>query len=250
MHTLIEGLLIIEVLMILLWVIGTLKKDVSIVDIFWGLGFVILAWYYHFKGAGNTLPVILVTIWGLRLAAHIGLRNLGKPEDRRYTEMRKGRKKFALWSLFFVFLFQGALLTTIAVPLHFMQTSPWVWSYGTVLGVLLWTIGFFFEAVGDEQLRRFKSDLLNKGKVLDKGLWRYTRHPNYFGDACLWSGYFLMSWALSGHWWLVYSPLLMTYFLLKVSGVSLLEKDISGRRPEYQNYIKNTSTFFPWFPKK
>ncbi len=248
---LLEGLGVILALVFVLWLISLKKKDASIVDIFWGLGFVVLVWFYFFNSpARNLFIAVMTTLWGLRLAVHIGTRNSGRPEDRRYTAMREGKKNFALWSLFFVFFFQGVLLWVIAMPLYFAQSQGAELNGFMVFGNTMWAVGLFFESIGDYQLTSIKADPLNHGKVLNSGLWRYTRHPNYFGDSCLWFGFYFFAVGVSGAWWLVFSPVLMTTFLLKVSGVSLLEKDIGSRRPNYREYIAKTSSFIPWFPKK
>jgi steroid 5-alpha reductase family enzyme len=177
--------------------------------------------------------------------------------------MRIGREKyFGIWSLGFVFLFQGLLSWWISLPVAFAQSLNWLptaygfqWNIVTVIGLLVWVVGFSFETIGDRQLVQFKKNPDNRGKVMDQGLWKYTRHPNYFGDACLWWGFWIMSVGASGEFWFltlltVLSPVTMTFFLLNVSGVSMLEKDIGSRRPKYSDYIQKTSAFFPWPPKK
>lgn len=243
-------------LMILLWILSLILKNSSIVDIFWGAGFVIVAWVSFFLSpegllARKLLISILVTIWGLRLSVYIFFRNLGKGEDFRYQAWRKQHGSGWWWrSLFQVFLLQGELLWLIATPLLVAQMSSTPVHLGILdyIAIPLWLVGFFFEAVGDWQLKRFKSDPANKGKVLDHGVWRYTRHPNYFGDAAQWWAYFLIA-AAAGGWWTVFSPILMTTLLLRVSGVSLLEKTLDSR-PGYKEYAERTSEFIPWLPKK
>jgi steroid 5-alpha reductase family enzyme len=243
-------------LMTLLWALSLLLKNSSIVDIFWGAGFVIFAWVAFFITPGGFLGrklllTTLVTLWGLRLTIHILLRNWGKPEDFRYQVWRTQHgKKWWWYSYFQVFLLQGVLLTLIAAPLLAAQLSaaPARLTALDYIAIPLWLVGFFFEAVGDWQLKRFKADPANKGKVLDHGVWRYTRHPNYFGDAAQWWAYFLIAVAAGG-WWTVFSPILMTTLLLRVSGVSLLEKTLDSR-PGYKEYAERTSEFIPWFPKK
>jgi steroid 5-alpha reductase family enzyme len=243
-------------LMTLLWALSLLLKNSSIVDIFWGAGFVIFAWVAFFITPGGFLGrklllTTLVTLWGLRLTIHILLRNWGKPEDFRYQVWRTQHgKKWWWYSYFQVFLLQGVLLTLIAAPLLAAQLSaaPARLTALDYIAIPLWLVGFFFEAVGDWQLKRFKADPANKGKVLDHGVWRYTRHPNYFGDAAQWWAYFLIA-ASAGGWWTVFSPILMTTLLLRVSGVSLLEKTLDSR-PGYKEYAERTSEFIPWFPKK
>jgi steroid 5-alpha reductase family enzyme len=248
--------LTILIFMTSLWVVSLIRKDASIVDIFWGLGFILTgAVYFRLTDgfpARKALVMALVAVWGFRLALHIFSRNLGKGEDKRYQVWRMGRPKNFWWiSYFQVFLLQGILMLLISTPLLSAQIAPEP-DHLTVLdmsGALLWAIGFFFEAIGDWQLTRFKADPGNKGKVLQTGLWRYSRHPNYFGEAALWWGYFVIALGVGGYWTL-YSPILMTILLLRVSGVTLLEKSLTKTRPEYQAYIERTSAFIPWFPRE
>lgn len=197
------------------------------------------------------LLCLLVTIWGLRLSLHILTRNWGKPEDFRYQAWRKEAGASWWWRSFFkVFLLQGILLWIIASPLLVAQVSPqpahitWL----DILAIPVWLIGFTFETLGDLQLRRFKANPANQGKVLNIGVWRYTRHPNYFGDATQWWAYYLIALAAGG-WWTIFSPILMTGLLLRVSGVTLLEKTLKETKPGYKDYAESTSEFIPWFPR-
>ncbi|MEZ4772413.1 MAG: DUF1295 domain-containing protein [Bacteroidia bacterium] len=241
-----------------LWLLSLAIKDASIIDIFWGPGFVILAWFYfwHSPGPGSQRSVLLcsmVTIWGLRLAWHIGRRNLGKGEDFRYKGWREAGGKNYWWISFLrVFLLQGILMWIISSPLMMAMSDSMVFSLTTLdkVGIALWVIGFGFEAVGDRQLKQFKANPENAGKVMDQGLWRFTRHPNYFGDALLWWGYFMFALDQTGGWIFIFSPVLMTFLLMQVSGVALLEKTLSESKPAYRAYIGRTSAFFPWFPGK
>jgi steroid 5-alpha reductase family enzyme len=235
-----------------LWLVSLVVKDASIIDIFWGLGFVLSAWVYRYilsSHSDRTLIIcILVSIWGIRLAAYLANRNLGKGEDYRYQVWRKEYGINFWWvSYFRVFLLQGVLLWLIGAPLLVAQTTD-VLSVFDYLGIILWAIGLTFETVGDYQLAQFKKNSDNKGKVLDSGLWKYTRHPNYFGDAVLWWGLFCFA-ASAGGWWTVFSPVLMTFLLMKVSGVALLEKTLVETKPQYKDYIRRTSAFFPMMPK-
>lgn len=249
--------LIILGLMTLLWLLSLALKDSSIVDIFWGMGFVITTWVvFLFTPDGfltrKLLLSTLVTIWGLRLSLYILARNWGKPEDFRYQVWR--RESGAAWwwrSLFKVFLLQGLILWIVAAPLLAAQISaqPNRLTWLDFAAMLVWGIGFFFEALGDWQLARFKANSANKGKVLQTGLWRYTRHPNYFGDAAQWWAFYLVSLA-AGAWWTIFSPVVMTTLLLRVSGVKLLEKILKKEKPGYREYIETTSEFIPWFPRK
>ncbi len=250
-----KGLLLIFSLMTTLWVISVILKNVSIVDMFWGMGFVIVNTFY-FLNTETTLSkiilFILVTLWGLRLSIYLAWRNIGKPEDFRYQEFRKkyGDKNYWWISYFQTFLLQGILMGIISLPLlgvnlYATSKSLTVLDY---LGIVIWIIGFVFEAGGDMQLVRFKKDKSNKGKVLDKGFWRYTRHPNYFGDAAVWWGFGLLCLSV-GSYWLVAGSVIMTLLIIKVSGVVLLEKTLKDQKPEYRDYIQKTSSFLPWFPK-
>lgn len=244
-------------LMILLWLLSLALKNSSIVDIFWGTGFVIVAWVTFLltpEGfeARKWLLSILVTIWGLRLSLYILTRNWGKPEDFRYQVWRKEAGSAWWWRSFFkVFLLQGVLLWIISTPFLAAQISaqPDRLTWLDFLAIPVWLIGFFFEAVGDWQLSRFKANPANKGKVFDRGVWRYTRHPNYFGDATQWWAYYLIALAAGG-WWTIFSPIIMTTLLMRVSGVTLLEKSLKEEKPGYKEYIESTSEFIPWFPRK
>jgi steroid 5-alpha reductase family enzyme len=193
----------------------------------------------------------LVTIWGLRLSFHIFTRNKGKPEDFRYAKWRQDIGLHWWWiSYFQVFLLQGFLMWIVSLPLQgalsYSNSTTITWL--DALGVLIWLTGFLFESIGDCQLAKFKSDPSNKGKLLSTGLWRYSRHPNYFGDAAQWWGFYLFALA-AGAWWTIISPILMTFLLLRVSGVILLEKTLSARTG-YEDYMKSTSSFFPFPPNK
>ncbi|MDX1335816.1 MAG: DUF1295 domain-containing protein, partial [Gammaproteobacteria bacterium] len=185
----------------------------------------------------------------LRLSIHLTVRNWDEQEDRRYQEIRRNNEpNFGLKSLYIIFGLQGLLAWIISIPLLFalFSRSGFHWLDG--IAISLWLVGFAFEAIADYQLLSFKNNPDNKGRVLDAGLWRYTRHPNYFGEFCIWWGFFLLA-IPAGGWWTVYAPVLMSFLLLRVSGVVLMEKDISTRRPEYQSYIDRTNAFFPGLPR-
>ena len=248
---------IILIYMVSIWLASLVLKNSSIVDIFWGPGFVLSAWSGFLLTPDGFSPrklliCILVTIWGLRLSIHILSRNWKKPEDFRYAKWRQETGKKWWWRSFFkVFLLQGMLLWIISIPLLFAQYSPGT-SFLTlvdVLAAILWLIGFFFESVGDWQLTKFKSDPASKGHVMNKGVWKFTRHPNYFGDSAQWWGYYLISISAGG-FWTIFSPILMTLLLIKVSGVALLEKSLKESRPGYKEYMETTNAFIPWFPHK
>jgi len=243
-------------LMTLVWVASLVKRDASIVDVFWGLGFGVAGWIYFGARGGSTvrgaLAVGLVTVWALRLSGYILWRNWGQGEDYRYQEMReRHRAVFPLWSLFVIFWFQGLLLWVISMPLFQAQhPGPISLTLLDALGLVLFAVGFAFEAGGDWQLARFKADPANQGRVMDRGFWRFTRHPNYFGDAVVWWGFFCFAAATPGGWWTVFSPVLMTVLLMRVSGVALLEKKLRETKPAYRRYVEETSAFFPWPPRR
>ena len=249
--------LVILGLMTLLWLVSLVLKDSSIVDIFWGTGFVITTWVAFLLTPEDFLTRklllnVLVTIWGLRLSLHILRRNWGKPEDFRYQVWRREAGAEWWWRSFLkVFFLQGVILWIVAAPLLAVQISSrpdhLIWLDN--LAIMFWLIGFFFEAVGDWQLARFKANLANKGKLLQTGVWRYTRHPNYFGDATQWWAYYLIALA-TGNWWTIFSPIIMTTLLMHVSGVTLLEKTLKEEKPGYKEYVETTSEFIPWFPRK
>lgn len=245
--------------MLLMWLLSIPLKNVSIVDIGWGLGFVAVTLWV----ARGTVPLIegLVLTWGLRLAIHLAVRNIGKPEDYRYAAMRQRFGPSFTWtSLLIVFGLQGVVMWIVALPLlaasafnttavNIAGRTPGLMA----IGLSVWLTGFLFESIGDWQLARFKRDPASHGKVMDRGLWKYTRHPNYFGDFMVWWGHWLVCVAVSSFqdiWWTVISPLLMSFLLLKVSGVALLEKSLRQRSPEYEGYIRRTSAFFPWPPRR
>lgn len=252
-----QALIVIIFLMTILWIASVILKNVSIVDLFWGFGFVVSAVFYFINTDGNNIRkitlLVLVAIWGLRLSIYLTWRNYGKGEDFRYREFRKkyGEKRYWWVSFFQTFLLQGVLMWLISAPLLGAQyegadRSPGLLDFA---GILLWIIGFTFETGGDLQLARFKSDPANKGKVLDTGFWKYTRHPNYFGDSAVWWGYGLICLS-AGSYLPAFGSLLMTALILKVSGVALLEKSLKDLKPQYREYIEKTSAFIPWLPKK
>lgn len=237
------------------WISSVWLRDASIVDRFWGGGFVLIAAVALLHtGASDVRPwivMVMVAIWGLRLSAYLTWRNWGGGEDYRYQAMRK-RHGDAFWwkSLYIVFGLQGFLTWFIGLPLMLTMisanSSPLSWIDDA--GIALWAIGLAFESVGDWQLARFKANPENKGRVMDRGLWRYTRHPNYFGDALLWWGMFIVTLSATGAYWTVICPIAMTFLLMRVSGVPLLERRLNKTRPEYADYAARTSAFFPWPP--
>ena len=241
----------------LVWLLSLRLRDASIVDVCWGLGFVLVAWLYCLLSLTMTprswLVAALITLWGARLSSHIFRRNHGKGEDPRYRAMRASHGQAFWWrSLLTVFWLQGAIMWFVALPLlvAVRATSPAALTVVDGLGVLLFAVGFGFEVVGDYQLERFGAEPSNRGKVLDRGLWRYTRHPNYFGDATLWWGLYAIAAATPGGWLTVLSPALMSFLLVRVSGVTLLEDGLKASKPGYRAYIARTPSFFPWFPRE
>jgi steroid 5-alpha reductase family enzyme len=231
------------------WLVSLVKDDVSIVDSLWSMMFLLVALVYaastQMTGPRTVLVLVLTAAWALRLSLYITWRNHGQPEDYRYREIRRNSEPgFRFKSLYIVFGLQAFLAWVISLPLVTAVSGPAALGPLDFAGAALWAVGVFFEAVGDWQLARFKSDPENRGKVLDTGLWRFTRHPNYFGNFTLWWGFYLIALSAGG-WWTVVSPLLMSVLLLKVSGVALLEKDIGERRPEYAEYIRRTNAFIP-----
>ena len=236
------------------WVVSVAIRNVAFVDSLWSLFFLIAAVAFAAAAAPlsarGLLVTTLVAVWALRLSIYITARNWGEPEDYRYQKIRANNEPgFSFKSLYIVFGLQGVLAWIIAMPL-----MPAIMNAGgigpiEVLAFALWLVGFVFEAGGDYQLAKFKRDAANKGRVLNSGFWRYTRHPNYFGDFCVWWAFYLFAFSANG-WWTLLSPLLMSFLLLKVSGVAMLEKTITDRRPEYAEYIRRTNAFFPGAPKR
>ncbi len=245
------------VFMSAVWLLSVRHKNAGIVDSFWGPGFILLAgltaWQAPGFGGRQTLLLALTLAWGLRLSLHITWRNWGQGEDRRYQAFRAKHGEAFWWkSLLVIFWLQGLLMWLIALGLQagLMSAQPAHFTWQDRLGTLVWLIGFAFEAAADWQLARFKADPANRGRVMNQGVWRYSRHPNYFGETLIWWGIFLVALADPGNWWAVISPVTITFLLLRVSGVSLLEKDMEERRPEYRQYQESTSTFLPWFPRR
>ena len=251
--------LAIVILLTATWLVSLHLADASIIDPVWGLGFVVVAWVARFAAAGEGVAlrqdvlVALTTVWGLRLFAHLALRHRGQGEDFRYKRMRKKHgERFGRVSLVTVFGFQAVMMFLVSMPVQVGQVPDHPPGLGLAgeLGIALWAVGLFFETVGDWQLTRFRADPANAGTVLDSGLWRYTRHPNYFGDICVWWGLFLIAAATGVGALTILSPVLMTVLLVKVSGVPMLEYSLRKRRTGYDDYRGRTSTFVPWPPRK
>ncbi|MFP6764272.1 MAG: DUF1295 domain-containing protein [Planctomycetaceae bacterium] len=253
---------VVATMMVAVWLLSIPLKNVGLIDIVWGFGFVLVAWTGFLTAAienpqwSHLLLPCLTTAWGLRLTAYLACRNIGQPEDHRYAAMRARRGSAFVWSsLLRVFTLQAVILWIISLPIQMSAARPAPGDPCLILtsaGIVFWTIGMFFETVGDYQLAAFKRQPDNKGRVMNRGLWKYTRHPNYFGDFCVWWGHWLVCMAvsdMSGTWWTVLSPALMSFFLIRVSGVALLEKAMKKRAPEYEDYIRSTSSFLPWPPR-
>lgn len=241
--------------MTLFWLYSLFIKKTSIVDFAWGLGFIFLSsialFYNENVDARKLLVYILIILWGTRLAFYIFLRNKNKPEDFRYQRAKEKWAERFWWKSFLnIFLAQGAGIILVSFSaLYIFTYSNKTLGLLDVLGVIIWIIGFYFESIGDWQLFNFKQKPENKGKIMNKGLWKYTRHPNYFGEATMWWGIFTIALSLPGGIITIISAVAITFSLLKVTGVKMLENSYKDNL-EYQNYIKETNSFIPWFPKK
>jgi len=247
---------LVAIYMTVWFVLALLRKDNSVADIAWGLGFVLVAVVTFLRRGSLFLPLLvtsLVAVWGARLALHILLRNRKRGEDPRYAEWRRKWGRSFFWRSYLqVFLLQGFFLLVISSPVILVNTDlayPYADRGLCLAGFFLWCVGFFFEAVGDAQLARFKRDAGNRGKIMDKGLWRYSRHPNYFGESLMWWGIFLVAQEVPYGWTTVVSPVLVTFLLVRVSGIPMLEKKYAGNA-EFQAYARKTNAFVPWFPRK
>ncbi len=240
----------------LLWLASLPLRNASIIDAFWGPGFVALALFYFLRtGAASPRKLLLlslVALWGLRLGIYIARRNHGKGEDFRYAAMRKASgERFPWVSLGTVFWLQGALMGALSAPLLVAQVPPQPPALGglDVAATAIFVAGFLCEAFADAQMARFKADPSRRGSVMDQGLWRFSRHPNYFGEALLQWGLCLFALGARGGWWTLFAPVVMTLLLLEVSGVALLEKTMVETKPRYRDYIARTSAFVPWPPR-
>lgn len=245
----------ITAVMVATWLVSLPLRNASIVDIVWGLGFVAVAWAVRWRVDGNDarqwLLVAMTTVWGLRLSGYLWWRNHAKGEDFRYRAMRRrSPDRFWLISLVRVFAVQGVVMWVVSLPVQLGQVRPtpgvgWL----AITGVAVWAVGLGFEAIGDAQLARFKANPGNAGAVMDRGLWRYTRHPNYFGDACVWWGIALVAAEAGIGAVGLIGAAVMTLFLRRISGVTLLERSLVKRRPGYEAYMSRTSPFFPRPPR-
>lgn len=244
------------------FLVGSLKKNNGIIDIFYGIGYVVVAWTSLIIAGSFELRqiiiIILVSIWGIRLSTYVTIRNWGKPEDYRYKAMRERfGEKVLIRSYLNIYLFQGLVIFLVVFPVLFINSSdsPTFSSLldlpiiTLILGILIWIFGFYFESVGDYQLRNFLKNAENKGKVMDKGLWKYTQHPNYFGEVTMWWGLYVIALGIPWGFLTIFGPIIINFMIIKVSGVRLLNKRFEGD-DKYSEYRKRTSAFIPWFPKK
>src|SRR6187551_3063732 len=234
---------------LLVWALCTLRRNLGLVDIFWSLFVLVAALCFVREAPEPTsrmlLVLLLAGIWAVRLAAYLAVRNRNAPEDHRYQAIRaRNQPRFAWKSLYLVFGLQAVLAFIVSLPLYAAMTSTAPLSVLDVAGAALVVAGVMVESIADAQLADFRDDPANRDAVLDQGLWRYSRHPNYFGEFCVCWGFFLLALAAGG-WWSIASPLLMSLLLMRVSGVTLMEKDIKGRRPGYAGYVARTNAFFP-----
>ncbi|MBU3111186.1 DUF1295 domain-containing protein [Clostridium lacusfryxellense] len=255
MNIYMQSTILVFIYMSIFFIIAQTIKNNSIVDMGWGLGFVLISVYTLFAGGNYNLRAIIVTalvfVWGIRLFYHILKRNLGKPEDFRYVAFRRSWGRWVMPKAFLrVFMLQGAIMLIIAYPI-IMNNATAKGSLGILeyVGILIWIVGFIFEALGDKQLKNFIADKKNKGHIMKRGLWKYTRHPNYFGEATMWWGIFIITLSSKSGITGIVSPIIITLLLLYVSGVPMLEKHYKDNK-EFQKYAKVTSKFIPWFPKK
>ena len=253
MNVFYEMLLVLSIYYFILFVIGQVLRNNSIVDIAWGFGFVVLAWHTYIRGGqsmGSLIATLLVTLWGLRLSYHIGKRNIGKAEDFRYQNFRKkwGDKFPRVKAFFHVYALQMVIMILISSSYTISNISRYEDNNTLiVLGLIVWIIGFYFEALADYQLKEFVSDKSNKGKLMVSGLYKYSRHPNYFGEALLWWGIFLIGFQMTS-WWTIIGPLTITITIRFVSGVPMLEKKYM-KREDFRAYAEVTNIFVPWFRK-
>lgn len=252
-----SGLALIAVFAAFTWIASLVRRDVSLVDRMWSLmiagAAVVYSMQTHWYGMRGQWVLALVLAWGLRLAGYITQRNWGHGEDRRYQEIRaRNQPHFGLKSLYLVFALQMVLAWIVSAPALAALAGTNPFGVFDTLGIAIALVGFVFEAVGDAQMARFRASPHNRGEVMDRGLWSYTRHPNYFGEVCFWWGLWLVALGAGGldAAWTALSPVLMTVLLLKVSGVALLEKDIGDRRPAYRDYVAQTNAFIPGPPRR
>lgn len=257
---LVTNAVLLAVVILALWAYSVRIRDVSFIDAFWAFGMAMLAVATFMQADGAEPRMLLITaltvLWGLRLSIHLYTRWRAHGEDPRYKRivgglMEKKGWSFARASLQQVFLLQAVLLFIVCLPAQLGQISPEPAQLGPLawIGAAIALVGIAFETVGDAQLKAFRADPAMQGKVLDTGLWRYTRHPNYFGDACTWWGIWLIAAETTPGLYAIVGPVLITWLLTRLSGVPMLEHGLRKRRPGYEDYIRRTSSFFPWPPR-
>lgn len=252
------NLLLLLTCMIGLWLLSILKNDVSFIDSFWAVGFVVVAVACYFvflpapRGVSSQCLLLVTATWGGRLGTYLLLRWRREGADPRYVRMiEKASGNPHLFTLRMVFLLQGVMLWLVSLPIQlgmFADQGDPI-GIGAALGLALAALGFLFESIGDYQMAAFRADPVNRGQVMDRGLWRYTRHPNYFGDACVFWGLWLVAMDAGAPWWSIAGPLLLNWTLLRWSGAALLERRMKRSRPGYEDYIARTSSFIPWPPR-
>jgi steroid 5-alpha reductase family enzyme len=263
-HAISEAALLILVHATIWFFISLIQKRNDVADIGWGTGFIAVAAYFYLtqpQPLVSTLVFTLVALWGLRLAVHIGLRSWGKPEDFRYQKMRRDWGTRVIWMSYLrIYVFQGLFMLIISLPILVAGTVSETglpdiigissdYTFVSLIGLAIWVIGFAFEAIGDYQLTVFIKNKKNKDDIMQTGLWRYTRHPNYFGEVLIWWGIFLIVLPLPNGLWAIISPITITFLLLKVSGIPMLEAKYKDN-PAFQAYKERTSAFFPRLPKR
>jgi steroid 5-alpha reductase family enzyme len=244
-------------LVVFTWLLSLRLRDASIVDVAFVAGIVLVAWLAFAIAEGSAarkvLVVTLTTLWGLRLAGYITRRKLGEGEDFRYEELRQRYgERFPIVSLVVVFLFQGAGIWAVSLPVQTAQVpdSPQGLVLLDFVGIAVWSVGMLFESVADFQLARFRADPRNRGKVMDSGLWRYSRHPNYFGEFCIWWGLYAVALATVEAWWSIIGPLTMSFILIRLFGVPAMEPHLSRTKEGYEDYVRRTSAFLPKPPRR
>lgn len=248
-----DALWVMLIMAFLAWLLSLKLKNVAIVDSLWSMMFLAAAMTYQYQSTEINLRSLilfsLVALWSIRLSLHLSIRNWGEPEDRRYREIRVNNQPNFEWkSLYLVFGLQAVLAWVISVPLLIAFSAPVELSLYDLIPLSLFLLGLIFESVADLQLLNFRFDRTRQKNVLRSGLWHYSRHPNYFGEFCIWWSFYLFALP-SGGWWAVYAPALMSILLLKVSGVGLMEKNMPSRRPDYADYMATTNAFFPGLPR-
>ena len=248
----VQSAIIIASYFIIWFILASILKNASVVDIGWGFGFVLVSWIIFFQSVTvvTIMTTIFVSLWGLRLTYHVFKRNHGKPEDFRYAKFRKEWGKFYhVRSFFQLFMFQALIMFLVSVAFIYIYRSPSIESILLiVIGAVIWAAGFLIEMIADLQLKNFTSSKDNKGKIINTGLWKYSRHPNYFGESVVWWGIFFIAIGVGAPWFSIISPLTITLIIRFVSGVPMLEKRIA-KKEGYSAYKDKTSIFIPWFKK-